>query len=347
MDREAQIIDSIEQDLRLQKEAGLLDTGNLGREWSRRILFESPLFIGEGMRIRRKVIRDFRKRQVFVGDLPLSRRGILKLLDPIDGARRGHKRMLKEAFRVIACAGFLDLLQKYPCSKTGNPAVFHYQGCRFSLLWLKHVYCLGLFKKFMESRLKKDATVLDLGSSCGIFCGLLKSEMKASHNILVDLPQQLSLAHYYLALEFPGAAIATYRDLQHLKTIGTDFIKKYDFLLVPSRLYPRLSANSVDIFTNFMSLQEMSREYFDYYLKQEPFLSAGIFFTANRYRSAPTYDNGLTADDYPLGDFTKLHFATMPLFRERYPRFLFLFYRRSPYPSEHFEFTGVRRAGVS
>lgn len=342
MNREEWIVDSIEQDLRLQKEAGLLDMSNLGSEWSRRILFESPVFIGDQIRIKQKDIRDFRKKQVFLGDLPLRRQGIFRLISLIDGARRGHKRMLKESFRAIASAGFLDLLQKYPCSKTGNPTVFHYQGCCFSLLWLKHIYSLGLFRKFIEPRAKLDATVLDLGSSCGIFCGLVKMEMKASHHLLVDLPQQLSLAHYYLALEFPQAAIATYKDLQHLKTIGTDFIKKYDFVLVPPQLYSRLSANSVDIFTNFMSLQEMSREYFDHYLKQEPFLSAEIFFTINRYQSAHTYDNGLTIDDYPLRDFIKLYFSTTPLFNKRYKRLMFLFYRGSPYPSEHFEFIGTR-----
>jgi len=150
-----------------------------------------------------------------------------------------------------------------------------------------------LFKKHIEPGLVKDAAVLDLGSSCGIFSGLLKRELPLSHQILVDLPQQLSLAHYYLGREFPSAAIATYRDLASLSSIGRDFIKKYDFILVPAYYYHKISAGSLDAFTNFMSLQEMGRGYFDGYLQNQPFLSAKFFFTINRYQSAPTYDNGI------------------------------------------------------
>ena len=121
------------------------------------------------------------------------------------------------------------------------------------------------------------------------------------------------------------------------------FVKEYDFILLPWYFYNKVSKGIVDVFANFMSLQEMGRRYFEYYLKQEPFLSARIFFTMNRYQSAPTYDNGLTILDYPLGDFTRLHFATMPLGQTRYRRKNIFFYAHFSYPSQHFEFVGRRQ----
>lgn len=340
---EEDIIAAIEENLRLQKEAGYLKLENLGSEWTRRVFVESKWFIKKDININRKAIRSFRKRQIFVGDLPIGWQSRFNLLNIIDGARRGHVRMLKGFLRTIEEAGFRDLLKKYPCSDLGNPNVFCYRGYRFSLLWIKHIYSLGLFKKYIAGELKDDFVALDLGGGCGMFSGLLKQEFKASHHILVDLPEHLALAHYYLGLEFAQASIATYKDLIKIDLIDKEIIKKYDFILVPPFFYHQIAKDSIDVFTNFMSLQEMSRQYFDFYFKREPFLSAKTFFTINRYQSAPTYDNGLSIKDYPLDGFTKIHFDTCPLFINRYKRALFFLYKDFLYPSQHFEFIGQKR----
>ncbi len=342
MSREDTIIESIEEDLRLQREAGKLSQQNLGKEWARRMLTEPGRFIENEIRLKQEALRDFRKDQIFVGDLPVGRRGIFNLFNFMDGARRGHAKMLKESLGVLEEAGFLDLLRKYPISHVGNPDIFCHKGCRFTFAWARHIYFLGLFRKYIAPRLKTDFTALDLGSNYGLFSSLLKSEFNGSHNILVDLPQQLSLAHYYLSLNFPEAKIATYKDLEKPDVIGKDMIKRYDFILVPCYFYDKIAKDAVDVFTNFMSLQEMSREFFDYYLTRGPFLSAPFFFTVNRYQSAPTYDNGLTILDYPLGDFERIHFATTPIVGQRYKRKMLFFYTYFPYASQHFEFIGKR-----
>ena len=343
MTKEDSIIAAIEEDLRLQKESDRLNIDSLGTEWGRKMLTEPRRFIEQGLKLKIQAIRNFRKDRIFVLDIPVGRQSVLNLLNIIDGARRGHARMLKELLKVIEDAHYMELLKKYPCSEVGSPNIFKYRGYRFTLEWLRHIYFLGLFKKYLEREVQEDFTALDLGCFYGVFSSLLKKEFKKSHHLLVDLPQQLALAHYYLGSEFPSASIATYKDIADLNTIDPDFVKKHDFILIPCYFYDKIARESIDVFTNFMSLQEMSRDFFNRYTKHEPFLSAKFLLTVNRYQSAPTYDNGLTILDYPLGDYKRLHFATTPIVGERYKRTNLFFYTHFPYPSQHFEFIGRRQ----
>lgn len=343
MNTEDTIINSIEENLRLQEQSSLLNIDGLGSEWQGKMSVGPKRFIEKNTKIRLKSLQNFRRNRIFFEDIPLGTQNMFNIRNLIDGARRGHAKMLKGLLRTIEDNGYAGLLEKYPCSQVGNPHIFNYRGYQFTYEWIRHIYFLGLFKKYLESEVKEDFIALDLGCLYGLFSGLLKGEYGKSHHLLVDLPQQLSLAHYYLGLKFPEASIATYKEIAGLNTIDPDFIKKYDFILVPCHFYNKIVNNSIDLFTNFMSLQEMSRHFFDYYIKQEPFLSARFLLTVNRYQSAPTYDNGLTIMDYPLGDFERLHFATTPIVGERYKRAMLFFYAYFPYPSQHFEFIGRRQ----
>lgn len=340
--REDILIKEIEEDLRLQKEAGFLEVDDFGNEWTKRFINEPKRFLKEGTEVKRLALRNFRRNQILVPELPVGRQNPFNIRNIVDGARRGHTAMLKEYFKIIEDVKVKDILKKYPCSKVGNPHIFRHKGCAFTFRWVRHIYLLGLIKKYIAAEVKEDFTMLDLGSSYGILSSLVKREFPKSHHILVDLPQQLSLAHYFLGLELPNATIATYKDLAKLDVIDNDTIKKYDFILVPVKMYTKIARQTVDVFTNFMSLGEMSRKYFEYYLKQEPFLSAKIFFTVNRYQSSPTYDSGLSILDYPLTDFKRIIFNNTPIVSKRYKRFLLFFNTCFPYPSQHFEFIGKR-----
>lgn len=350
---EERLIERIEDDLKQQKEAGRLKFENLGSDWSARMLKEPSRFIEGEFKLKADAMRNFRRARVFLPDVPVGRQSAFNIFNLIDGTRRGHTKMLKDALKVIEENGFAPLLKKYPCWRSGNPNVFSYKGYEFTFEWLRHIYFLGLFKKHIYPRLTDEftqldskhltgVTTLDLGCFYGTFAGLLKKEFGNSHCVLVDLPQQLSLAHYYLGSNMPDAAIATYKEIKDIRSIDRDFINKYDFILVPFYLYEKIAEASIDVFTNFMSLQEMGRKYFDFYLTNEPFLSARYFLTVNRYSASPTYDNGVTILDYPLSGFKRLHFGTSPIVGERYRRKWLFFYTYFPYASQHFEFVGKR-----
>jgi len=104
----------------------------------------------------------------------------------------------------------------------------------------------------------------------------------------------------------------------------------------------KITGGSLDLVTNFASPREISRDYFDYYLKSPPFQTAGYFFTANRIDSAPDYNTNLTIRDYPVWKSgKKMHFGISPIFSNtfRYPGRKIFFNERVALPF-YFEYIG-------
>jgi putative sugar O-methyltransferase len=338
---EREIIERIEEDLRLQKEVNINAT-DLDSKWQFLVANEPHRFLNPNLTLKIDAIRNFRKLTIFIPDEPTYNPSFLNIKNVISGRRRGIRKLLKECLDVLKEHKYDKLLEKYPISIIGNPYIFRYKGYRYNYRWTKHIYSLGLFKKILGEKLKDNFIILDIGSSYGIFSYLLKKEFPSSHHLLLDFPEQLILAHYFLGMNFPKAKIASFREIIKLEKIEKDFIEKYDFILIPWFFYDRLSSKSIDLITNFASLGEMKRQWFDYYLKQEPFLSTKYFFTENRFQSAPTYDTDLTILDYPLGDFKTLHFGICPIFSHTYKGKYLFFYEKLVFSSQYFEFIGER-----
>lgn len=241
---------------------------------------------------------------------------------------------------VVTEHGYDGLLRKYPCPTIGNPSVFHYQGFRFTYRWLRHIYLLGLIEKVLKDRLGNDFIALDIGSSFGVLSALLKKEHPGSHHILVDFPEQLVLAHYFLGMLFREPRIAGVKEISELDQITADFIQEYDFVLIPCGLFSRISPETVDLVVNVASLGEMTRKWFGFYLQSTVFQTAKYFFTVNRIQSYPSYESDLTILDYPIWDPEKrLHFGVSPFWSNRYDRRLWFFCRQSPTPP-FFEYIG-------
>jgi len=341
---EKNLIKQIEEDLRLQHEKGHITLPeNLESKWKRLIAREPRRFINNDLTIRADILRNFRKYTIFIPDDPSFNPSTLNIKNLLYGGRRGIRKLLKECLLILKSEGYEKLLKKYPCHPAGNPNIFKYNGYEYTYRWTKHIHSLGLYKENLEGKLKDGFTTLDIGSSYGIFSYLMKKEFRDSHHLLLDFPEQLILAYYFLGTCFPDTRIAGYNELSNMSKIDRDFIEQYDFILLPWFFYKRLTPTSIDLITNFASLGEMKREWFDYYLKSEPFLSAKYFFTANRFQSAPTYDTDLTILDYPIHDFNKLHFAVSPIFSHTYVRKNLFFYEKLVFSSQYFEFIGERK----
>lgn len=344
MNRETQIIKEIEENLKLQKEeTSKNQLKDLEKKWNFLVSEEPKKFINENLTIKIDMLRNFRKLRLFIPDEPAFNASAFNIRSHISGHRRGMKRLLIDSLDVIKKNGYISLLTKYPVNKIGNPNIFKSEGYTYTYRWLKHIYSLGLIKEVLQNKLKNDFITLDIGSSYGVFDYLLKKEYPNCCCVLLDFPEQLVLAHYYLGMSFTEAKIAGYKELFSQNKIDRDFLKKYDFVLIPLSLYNKIEPNSIDLVTNFASFGEMRREWFDYYVKAGPFISAKYFFTENRFQSAPTYDTDITILDYPLNDFEKLHFRICPIFSYVYKRKLFFFYERLYFTSQYFEFIGERK----
>jgi putative sugar O-methyltransferase len=270
-------------------------------------------------------LRYFRRDQILVDDVPAADLGSSYWKNNaarnfVVGWRRATRHCLLECLRILQARGFHHLLRKYPCAPAGHPHIFAYKGYRYTFRWARHVYFLGLMNQILRHRLGRTFAVLDIGSSYGIFSSLVKSEYPGSHHVLVDLPEQLILARYFLGTCFPNARIAGVNEVLRESAITKDLILDHDFVLVPAALFGRLSANCADLVTNFASFSEMTRGYFERYLQSDVFQSAKYFFTINRIEAyPPTFGTDISILDFPIMDpRRRLHFGVCPIFSVKF-----------------------------
>jgi hypothetical protein len=146
----------------------------------------------------------------------------------------------------------------------------------------------------------------------------MKKECPNASFVLIDFPEQLLYAEYYLRNVFTDAKIATFKDIKDLDVITQKFIKSFDFVLVPTYLTEKLKGGSVDVVTNFASLGEMTKEWFSYYINSEFFKHAEFFFHINRIHKDYGYGYAITILDYPHSDFETILFEVSPLFQFLY-----------------------------
>lgn len=311
-------------------------------KWEFLVSSEPSRFLNPDLTLKTEILRNFRKLTIFIPDEPHDNPSLWNPRNLISGGRRGMRRVLLDAFEVLKEHECLSLLKKYPVNRVGNPNVFRHQGYEFTHRWTKHIYTFNLFKKFLEPRIRPDFVSLDIGSSYGIFSYLLKKELPQSRHVLLDFPEQLILANYFLGTNFPDAKIATYKELSQVERIDRAFVEQYDFVLIPWYYYEKFAACATDLVTNFASFGEMRREWFEFYVNQEPFSSTKFFLTENRFQSTPTYDSDLTILDYPLQRFNTLHFRICPLFLHAYTRDKLFFTKKVQFSSQYFEFIGER-----
>lgn len=334
----------VEQELESYVDLALLsaDSNDLTSVWQNRLNNEPQRFIKDGYSLNREALRNLRRMQILVTDNPRNDLNPLNPVNILSGGRRGEKKMLQECLAILQEQGYGELLRKYPCHQAGNPHAFRSKGFSFTLRWFKHICFVGLLNKVLGSRLANEFIGLDIGSSYGIFASLVKREYPKSRHILVDFPEQLILAKYFLASCFPEARIAGVKEVSKHESLSRNFIEDYDFVLVPSSLYDRLTSSSADLVTNFASFGEMTRYWYEYYTKSPAFQTASYLFTVNRIQSYPTYDTDVTILDYPVWDPEKrLHFGISPAFSGyyRYLRRHLFFSDKRGYPP-YFEYIG-------
>lgn len=322
MREEAELIAAVQADAHFCQAQGLwsMPEATLIPKWQVQVAHEPRRFVGADGTIDEEALRNFRRLQIFVPDTPMWDPQALDPRNVLGGGRRGDRRMMQEALALVLESPRREaLLRKYPCPEIGHPYVFTDQGYRYTYRWLKHIWSIGLVHDVLGPELPAEFTALDIGSSYGIFPGFLKHEWPGSHHVLVDFPEQLLLAHYFLGSWHPGCRIAGIRDVLAQPRITREWIAQFDFVLVPVTHFGALAAESVDLVSNFASFGEMSRKWFETYIGSDPVTTARYLFLVNRIQSAPTYDTDLTILDYPLwGAFRARHFAVSPIFSKPY-----------------------------
>lgn len=330
---------------RLLKEVEFLKQQHFNKDkgdlWSNRMDESLKKFLKDDQTINTRNIANFRRVQVFLSESPTFQS--LFPISWLSGRRRGQRRYGKDRLEILQKEGDTEYLKKYPINLVGNPCYFEIDGYRFNERWSRHVRYLRLAATYLGDLFASgQARVLDIGGGYGIFNGLLKREFKQVRSGLVEFPEQLLLAYYYLAMNFPSARINTLQEIHEAQVIDADFVQQYDFLLIPVHCYSKIRGGVFNLITNFTSLGEMSREWFGFYLNAPVFQKTDYLFTLNRFESRPTYNTDLNILDYKLHEFHKLHFRISPLFGRYYDRRLMFFTEQKYFTSQCFEFIGKR-----
>jgi putative sugar O-methyltransferase len=353
-----------------QKLADTLNLDTLDSKWRNLVQNEPQKLLDKDGRLNWGNLQNFRRLSIFLSDMAPSSdfshldirrwarafaeqpgRSVGELArELLSGARRGQRDMLRAIWRVIDRDGMTDLMRKYPVGATpGNPYAFRYKDCEFNVRWARHVYLNGLLNRHIGRDIdsRDSFAYADIGCGYGPFSYVFKNEHPRATGVLVDFPEQLLLAYFFLGSIFPDAKFATPDDYGNLSSLDSAFVRKFDFVLLPVTHYERLASGSVDMVANFFSLGEMPRFWFDYYLTSPAFKGAEYFFTSNRIESAPrlepTYDTDLTILDYPLEEFDKILFEVLPIYPFYTRRKNFFFHERITFSAPNFDFLGRRK----
>lgn len=292
--------------------------------------------------IRFDVIRNFWRNLVFLGDNPAF--GVPRGPQWLLGDRRGEMAVLDRIKKLLRKHGCRDLMLKYPCPTAGNPHVYRKGKYALTHRWAKHLFNLHRMNEFLKPHLEPGFTMLDIGSGHGLFSCLVNREYPGSRSVLVDLPEPLLVARYFLRMTFPEAKIAGIRDVGDMPSISREWIEQYDFVILPWQLYERLEPGAIDLITSFAALGELTRSVFRYYVDAPVFRTAKFIHTTNPVQTNLMFvGSDVTLMDYPLqrgeGCF---HFGISPIFIYPYTypeRRMLFFYRILPF-TPFFEYLG-------
>ena len=156
-------------------------------------------------------------------------------------------------------------------SLVGQPIFLPFEGARLTLNAIRHACYADEILKL------KPLTVLELGGGYGNLARIVKTCLPKVTYAIVDLPQTLTIASYFLLENFPNAKIAL--NPPDLSDLG-----QWDFVLLPNWRIEDVPGESIDVFVNTGSLVEMDLDIVQNYLRQARRLvrEDGYFYSVNR-----------------------------------------------------------------
>jgi len=172
-----------------------------------------------------------------------------------------------------------EILASVSESRAGNYKAINYRGKKLSEQLLQNLVVANDIIKHVPFSMDRRNIVLDIGVGFGGSTRIMSYYTPNTTQILLDLPETLFLTAYYLKYNFPNKKIALLEDIYpHLNNLE-DFIKEYDFIIIPPFVLDYIKDKTVDLVINASSLAFMSEEYLNYYLKEtKRVLKDGAYF---------------------------------------------------------------------
>jgi len=168
-------------------------------------------------------------------------------------------------YNTIKSKDRLDILEKYPESKIGNPYQIEIDGKMYSWDYLQAIDEFYSIVDIFSIKPNEKSVICEIGAGYGRLAEVFLKVMPNCHYIIVDLPESLIISYYYLSKIFKNTC--KYEDSRDIKLYEHEILssRKVTFLL-PNQ-FLRLAQESVDMFINIDSFQEMNAEIIKDYFK--------------------------------------------------------------------------------
>ena len=251
-------------------------------EWDRISNEFRELFFDENNKIIKKNLKNFRGNpeiytKIFNNQYPYIvkedgyHKSYLSAIDLVLEYHRFAQKIDKEVLASVSESG------------AGNYKAINYRGKKISEQLLQNLVVANDIIKHVPFSTERRNVVLDIGVGFGGSTRIMSYYTPNTTQILLDLPETLFLTAYYLKYNFPNKKIALLEDIYpHLDNLE-DFIKEYDFIIIPPFVLDYIKEKSVDLVINASSLAFMSEEYLNYYLKETKRVlkDGGYFYSLN------------------------------------------------------------------
>ena len=301
--------------------------------WSKR-LDTWFLKLSTNGRLDSKKIGRFRRTAALISEVPRNPYADVPLLGQIYSILRqeGFKRYCYWNYKKFSELNGLDWDS---FSHVGQPFFFEADGRNFNERFLRHLRTTSLVQKHINLR-ERDC-VVDIGGGYGQFTMQLRRLFPKIQNVIIDYPEQLLLARYYISSINPELKMNDIRSIYSGFCDQKDELADFDVLLIPAESYQIIDELDVRLVCNFSSFGEMPREQFFQYLSNPAIKEADYFFSVNRIDSFPTYENKLCIFDYFSEQSDILHLGVSPVWDFYFTSLTPFFVKRHSFPSRNFE----------
>ncbi len=168
-------------------------------------------------------------------------------------------------------------IQKLATPPIGNPFGLNVEGV---IINANNFY--NHYRAVFASRLVRDTqrpVIAEIGGGVGLFGFYVQKQTPGLVYLDFDLPENLLVASYYLSMAFPEKRILGYQGAG--MKIDAQLLNSYDIILMPNFMLPNVSDQSVELFTNTISLSEMDYETIAEYMTQIQRTCRKYFYSEN------------------------------------------------------------------
>ncbi len=330
------LIESLNSDFKFISNTSLSNSFDEASLWQKRVVkwFQKLSTDGE---LSSKKLANFRRNSVLLAEVPMNPLSEVPILNSV------YDFFYYEGYRQSCLWNYEKLkddtsLDWDSFNDIGSPYSISVDGRRFNERSLRHLRSTAIVNQYIE--LNEGDVVLDIGGGYGQFIMQLRRSNHKIKSVIVDFPEQLLLARYYIGMLDPTLRVNSLESIYKTDQTLFDLENTFDVLLVPVDRYDFISDLKCKLVCNFSSFGEMPRKQFLDYLNSKVIRNTEYFFTINRTDSFPTYDNLTSIIDYLDKDLERLHFQISPIWDHYFKSISPFYVRKHSFLSRNFELLG-------